>query len=80
MKPMKCVCVCVFIMCTVCVCVYSGECMWLDMAVIQKVLEDAKNIFPVVSYAYTSVPTYPSGNIGYVLASKNKVGFGISTD
>lgn len=32
-----------------------------------------KTLFPVVEYAYSTIPTYPSGQIGYMLCSKNPV-------
>lgn len=32
-----------------------------------------KSLFPVVAYAYCSIPTYPSGQIGFMLCSKNPV-------
>lgn len=44
-----------------------GECMWLHMDIIKKVVGNAQKIYPSVSYAWASVPTYPSGQIGFVL-------------
>ena len=35
-------------------------------------LDNAKKLFPVVKYAYSSVPTYPSGQIGYILCFKDE--------
>lgn len=32
-----------------------------------------KSLFPVVDYAYCTIPTYPSGQIGFMLCSKNPV-------
>lgn len=32
-----------------------------------------KTLFPVVDYAYCTIPTYPSGQIGFMLCSKNAV-------
>lgn len=32
-----------------------------------------KSLFPVVEYAYCTIPTYPSGQIGFMLCSKNPV-------
>lgn len=32
-----------------------------------------KTLFPVVEYAYGTIPTYPSGQIGFMLCSKNPV-------
>ena len=49
----------------------QGECMWLHLDMIQQVMESAKKIFRVVDYAYTSVPTYPCGQIGFIVASKS---------
>lgn len=34
-----------------------------------------KSLFPVVEYAYCTIPTYPSGQIGFMLCSKNPVSF-----
>ena len=34
-------------------------------------LDAAREVYPVVSYAYASVPTYPSGQIGFVIASND---------
>jgi len=49
----------------------QGECMWLHLPLITNVLSTMKTLFPVVEYAYCSIPTYPSGNMGYVLCSKD---------
>ena len=51
-----------------------GECIWLHIPLIKSVLEFSRRLFPVVSYGYTTIPTYPSGQIGFILCSKNKVG------
>ncbi|KAF8523507.1 putative chimeric spermidine synthase/saccharopine reductase [Hysterangium stoloniferum] len=32
--------------------------------------EQTRKIFPVVEYAYTTIPTYPAGQIGFIVASK----------
>ena len=50
-----------------------GECMWLDLDLIARVMKDVQNLFPVARYATASVPTYTSGQIGMVVASKDKV-------
>ena len=47
--------------------------MWLHLDLISGVMENNRKIFPVVKYAYTTIPTYPSGQIGFVLASNDKV-------
>ena len=48
----------------------QGECQWLHLDIIKSVLTKVKNIFPLVEYAYTTIPTYPSGQIGFILCSK----------
>ncbi|KAI8871381.1 spermidine synthase [Ramicandelaber brevisporus] len=50
----------------------QGECIWLDTDLIRKLIDTSRGIYPVVSYAYTTIPTYPSGQIGFLLCSKNK--------
>jgi len=49
----------------------QGECAWLHLPLISKVIAACATIFPTVDYAYTSVPTYPSGQIGFILCSLN---------
>ena len=53
---------------------YPGECLWLDLPLIKKVMKGARSLFPEVHYAYTTIPTYPSGQIGFVVASTSEVG------
>uniref|UniRef100_A0A915CN45 PABS domain-containing protein n=1 Tax=Ditylenchus dipsaci TaxID=166011 RepID=A0A915CN45_9BILA len=50
----------------------QGECIWLHLPLITKLVSLAKGLFPNVRYAYSSMPTYPSGSMGYLLASKDK--------
>ncbi|KAJ3413159.1 hypothetical protein HDV05_008362 [Chytridiales sp. JEL 0842] len=45
----------------------QGECQWLHLDLIKTVLTNSRKIYPVVEYAWNSVPTYPSGQIGYIL-------------
>jgi spermidine synthase len=45
----------------------QGECQWLHLDLIKKVLDNSKKLYPVVEYAWTSIPTYPSGQIGFIL-------------
>lgn len=49
----------------------QGECMWLHLPLIEDVLGRCGQVFPTVDYAYTTVPTYPSGQIGFVLCSRD---------
>lgn len=48
----------------------QGECLWLHLPLITELLAITRTIFPVASYAYGTVPTYPSGQIGYIVCSK----------
>lgn len=48
----------------------QGECMWLHLDLIHKVMTDAKGLYPTVDYGYSCVPTYPDGQIGFIIASK----------
>ncbi|EAU83678.1 spermidine synthase [Coprinopsis cinerea okayama7 len=49
----------------------QGECMWLHLQLIKDMLKFTKEIFTNVEYAYTMIPTYPSGQIGHILAAKS---------
>ncbi|RPD70771.1 spermine synthase [Lentinus tigrinus ALCF2SS1-7] len=48
----------------------QAESMWLHLHSIRELLNTARPFFPVVEYAYSTVPTYPSGQIGFLVASK----------
>ena len=48
----------------------QGECIWLHLPLITSVLSTMKGLFPVAEYAYTSIPSYPSGTIGFMICSK----------
>ncbi len=50
-----------------------GECIWLDLSLINSVLDDCRALFPVSGYASITIPTYPCGQIGMVMASLNQV-------
>lgn len=52
----------------------QGESLWIPMAatIIGSLLNDIKSLFPVAGYAYAQIPTYTTGQIGFILASKNK--------
>lgn len=49
-----------------------GETIWFDLELIAKLKKSCEKIFPVVDYAYVSIPTYIGGQIGFLLNSKNK--------
>ena len=45
--------------------------MWLHLELIADVMRSCGEVFPVVRYAYTSIPSYPSGQIGHIVACKD---------
>eukprot|EP00741_Cyanophora_paradoxa_P002309 tig00000581_g2240.t1 len=47
----------------------QAECMWLHLDIIKSVLADCRAIFNTVEYAYVNTPTYPCGNIGFMVCS-----------
>lgn len=49
----------------------QGECMWLHLDLIKSIMDRCKAIFPSVKYAYTTIPTYPSGQIGFIISSND---------
>jgi spermidine synthase len=38
---------------------------------ITKLKKDCKEVFPVAEYGYTTIPTYPSGQIGFMVCCKD---------
>lgn len=50
----------------------QGESFWCHLPIIKKVKQSCRDVFPVVDYAWTSIPTYPSGMIGFMVCSKDK--------
>lgn len=50
------------------VCSQAGT-VWNDLELVSNTLRICKNQFPRASYAYASVPSYPSGQIGFVIGS-----------
>ncbi|XP_074097881.1 spermidine Synthase [Cotesia typhae] len=50
------------------VCSQAGT-IWSNDMQVEKTLGHCKSVFPAASYAYTSVPTYPTGQIGFVMGS-----------
>ena len=51
----------------------QGECQWLHLDLIKNIMSFCRDLFPVTSYAYTTIPTYPSGQIGFILCGNSKV-------
>ena len=46
--------------------------MWLHLDIIKPLVESIKEKFSTVEYAYTTIPTYPSGQIGFIIATKGR--------
>lgn len=49
----------------------QGECMWLHLDLIKRVLGETRQVCPSVKYSYTTIPTYPSGQIGFIVGTKS---------
>ena len=47
----------------------QAESMWLHLQLIRSLTQSTKELFPVADYAYTMIPTYPCGQIGFVVCS-----------
>ena len=48
----------------------QAESIWLHMHIIEDIVTNCRQIFKgSVNYAWTTVPTYPSGVIGFMLCS-----------
>jgi spermidine synthase len=50
----------------------QGECMWLHLHLIKPLVESISRTFSSVEYAYTTIPSYPSGQIGFIVAGKGR--------
>jgi len=50
----------------------QGECMWLHVDLIRPLVDSISKTYTDVGYAYTTIPTYPSGQIGFVIATKGR--------
>lgn len=50
----------------------QGECMWLHLDLIKPLVDSITGIYATVEYAYTTIPTYPSGQIGFIIATKGR--------
>eukprot|EP01098_Paradermamoeba_levis_P008066 TRINITY_DN3355_c0_g1_i1.p1 TRINITY_DN3355_c0_g1~~TRINITY_DN3355_c0_g1_i1.p1 ORF type:complete len:308 (-),score=103.43 TRINITY_DN3355_c0_g1_i1:226-1086(-) len=47
----------------------QAECVWLHLDLITKITASCRSLFKHVDYFYTTIPTYPSGQIGFMLCS-----------
>lgn len=52
----------------------QGECMWLHLNLIKPLVSSISKTYTTVEYAYTTIPTYPSGQIGFIVATKGVTG------
>jgi len=50
----------------------QAECIWLHLDLIGGLVKAAKSTFPNADYASCGVPTYPCGQIGFLLLSKGE--------
>jgi len=48
----------------------QGECVWLHVHLIRPLVKAIEPLFDTVEYAYCTIPSYPSGQIGFVIATK----------
>ena len=47
----------------------QAECLWLHLDIIKKIVGATKRQFASAEYGFLTIPTYPSGQIGLLLAS-----------
>lgn len=54
----------------------QAESLWLHMDIIESLAQVCKEIFVggALNYAYTTIPTYPSGQIGFMVCQKAEEG------
>jgi len=48
----------------------QGECVWLHVDLIRPLVKAIQPLFETVEYAYCTIPSYPSGQIGFIIATK----------
>lgn len=49
----------------------ASENVWLKIDLLRDLKRTIREVFPVVKYAYTTVPTYTSGQLGLMISSKD---------
>ena len=49
----------------------QGEAQWIHLPLITDLLKSTRKIFAQSTYAFTTIPTYPTGQIGFIIASKD---------
>jgi len=50
----------------------QGENIWLHLDLIKPLMNSISQIYQTIEYAYTTIPTYPSGQIGFIIAGKGR--------
>ena len=50
----------------------QAECLWLHAQFIKELQRTVREIFTVAEYAFTTIPTYPSGQIGFMICAKGE--------
>ncbi|GCE99149.1 putrescine aminopropyltransferase [Zygosaccharomyces mellis] len=49
----------------------QAESMWIHLPIIRDLKRVCRSVFPVAEYAYTTIPTYPTGQIGFMVCCKD---------
>lgn len=49
----------------------GSENQWLHLQLITDLKKSCREVFPIAEYAYTTIPTYPSGQIGFMVCCKD---------
>jgi spermidine synthase len=49
----------------------QAESIWLHLDLIEKMMAFIRRVYPAVTYSITQIPTYPSGTIGFFIATKD---------
>jgi spermidine synthase len=50
----------------------QGECIWLHVDLIKPLVKSIATFYTWVGYSWTTVPSYPSGQIGCIMATKGR--------
>jgi spermidine synthase len=48
----------------------QSECQWLHTKLIREMVNFSRELYRTVEYAYTTIPSYPCGQIGFLVCSK----------
>ncbi|RXK42280.1 spermidine synthase [Tremella mesenterica] len=50
----------------------QAECLWLHLPLMRELKQNCSKLFPVCEFAFTTIPTYPSGQISVMICSKEE--------